>query len=52
MDQVRYFKDLLQPISDYKKVVFLNFLINSERGLLTECGFLTTFCLKRFCLFK
>ena len=40
MDIVDYFKDLLELIPDYRKIVLLKFLIKGHNDLLTECGFL------------
>ena len=40
MDNVNYFKDLLESIPDYKKIVLLMFLIKNDVNFLYECGFL------------
>ena len=40
MDNVNYFKDLFESIPDYKKIVFLVFLIKNDVSFLHECGFL------------
>ena len=40
MDNVKYFEDLLESIPDYKKIVFLRFLIKNDNDLSTQCGFL------------
>ena len=40
MNSVNYFKDLLESIPDYKKIVLLIFSIKNDIALLTECGFL------------
>ena len=39
MDNVNYFKDLFESISDYKKIVLLIFLIQNDKNLLKEIGF-------------
>ena len=41
MDNVTYFKDLVESIPDYKKIVLLMFLIKNDVNFLYECGFLT-----------
>ena len=40
MDNINYFKDMFESILDYRKIVFLIFLIKKDNNLLTECGFL------------
>ena len=40
MDNVKYFKDLFESITDYKKIVLLMFLIKNDVNLLYECGYL------------
>ena len=40
MDQVNYFKDLLESIPDYRKKVLIKFLIKNDSDLLKECEFL------------
>ena len=40
MNILKYFKDLLEPIPDYKKIVLLMFLIKNDIIFLYECGFL------------
>ena len=40
MNNVNYFKDLLESIDDYRKIVLLIFLIKDVNDLLRECGFL------------
>ena len=37
-----YFKDLLESIPDYKKIVLLIFLIQKDNNLLKEVGFSKT----------
>ena len=39
MDQVNYFKDLFESISDYRKIVLLMFLNQNAKNLLGEIGF-------------
>ena len=40
MNNVNYFKDLLESIPDYKKIVLLMFVVKNDDNLLYECGFL------------
>ena len=40
MDNIIYFKDLLESIPDYKKMVLLMFLIKNDVNFLYECEFL------------
>ena len=40
MINVIYFTDLFESIADYKKIVFLLFLIKNDVNFLYECGFL------------
>ena len=40
MDNVNYFKDLFESLSDYKKIVLLLFFIKNDVNFLYECGFL------------
>ena len=40
MDNVNYFKELIESIPDYKKIVLLLFLIKNDVSFLYECGFL------------
>ena len=40
MNNVNYFKDLFESITDYKKIVLLMFLIKTAVIFLYECGFL------------
>ena len=40
MKNVNYFTDFLESIPDYKKFVFLMFLIKNDVNFLYECGFL------------
>ena len=40
MNNVNYFTDLFESISDYKKIVLLMFLIRNDANFLYECGFL------------
>ena len=40
MNFVKYFRDLFESISDYKRIVFLMFLIKNDVNFLYECGFL------------
>ena len=39
MNNVNYFTDLFESIPDYKKIVFLMFLIENDVIFLYECGF-------------
>ena len=40
MNKVNYFTDLFESIPDYKKIVFLMFVIKNDFNFLYECGFL------------
>ena len=40
MNNVNYFKDLLESIPDYKKNVLLRFLTKNDVNFLCECGLL------------
>ena len=39
MNNTNYFKDLFESIPDYRKIVFLLFLIKNDKDLLREFGF-------------
>ena len=39
MNNVNYFKDLFESITDYRKIVLLIFLIQNDKNLLKEIGF-------------
>ena len=39
MNNSNYFKDLLESIPDYRKIVLLIFLIQNDKKLLGEIGF-------------
>ena len=39
MDNENYFKDLLESIPDYRKIVLLVFLIKNDKDSLKEVGF-------------
>ena len=39
MNNLNYFKELFEPITDYGKIVLLMFLINNDKNLLKEIGF-------------
>ena len=39
MNNVNYFRDLFESISDYRKIVLLMFLIKDDKNLLKEVGF-------------
>ena len=39
MNNSNYFKDLLESIPDYRKIVFLVFFIQNDKNLLKEIGF-------------
>ena len=41
MNNTNYFKDTLESIHDYKKIIFLIFLIQNDKNLLKEIGFST-----------
>ena len=38
MTYQNFFKDLFESITDYRKIVFLIFLIKKDKGLLLEIG--------------
>ena len=38
MDNSNYFKNLLESISDYRKIVLLKFLSQNDKNLLKEIG--------------
>ena len=38
MNNTNYFKDLFESIPDYRKIVFLLFLIKNDKDLLREVG--------------
>ena len=40
MKYEKYFKDLFESITDYRKIVLLIFLIKNDIKFLQECGFL------------
>ena len=40
MKNVKYFTDLFESITDYKKIVLFMFLIKTDVNFLYECGFL------------
>ena len=40
MDNSIYFKDIFESIHDYKKIVLLIFLIQNDKNLLKEIGFI------------
>ena len=40
MNYEKYFKDLFESITDYRKIVLLIFLIKNDDKFLQECGFL------------
>ena len=39
MNNTSYFKDLFESIPDYRKIVFLLFLIKNDKDFLHEVGF-------------
>ena len=39
MEDSKYFKDLLESIQDYKKIILLIFLIQNDKNLLEETAF-------------
>ena len=39
MNYENYFKDIFESIPDYRKIVFLVFLIQNDKNLLKEIGF-------------
>ena len=39
MNNTNYLKDLFESIPDYRKIVFLLFLIKNDKDLLREVGF-------------
>ena len=40
MNIINYFKDIFESIHDYKKIVLLIFLIQNNKDLLKEIGFI------------
>ena len=42
MDHVNYFKDLVESISDYKKIVLIIIVLKNNEDLISECGFLSS----------
>ena len=40
MNSENYFKDLLESIFDFRKIVFYIFSIQNDNHFLTDCGFL------------
>ena len=40
MNTVNYFKDLIESIPNYKKIVLTMFLIKNDVNFLYECGFI------------
>ena len=39
MNNVNYFRDIFESITDYRKIVLLIFLIQNDKNLLKEIGF-------------
>ena len=39
MENINYFKDLFESISDYRKIVLLIIIIQNDKNLLKEIGF-------------
>ena len=39
MNNINYFKDIIESIPDYRKIVLLIFLIQNDKNLLKEIGF-------------
>ena len=39
MNNINYFKDIFESITDYRKIVLLIFLIQNDKNLLKEIGF-------------
>ena len=39
MNYENYFKDTFEPITDYRKIVLLIFLVQNDKDLLREVGF-------------
>ena len=39
MDNINYFKDIIESIPDYRKIVLLIFLIQNDKNFLKEIGF-------------
>ena len=39
MNNSNYFKDIFKPITDYRKIVLLIFIIQNDKKLLKEIGF-------------
>ena len=40
MNNSKYFRDIFESITDYRKIVLLIFLIQNDKNLLKEIGFL------------
>ena len=39
MDNINYFKDIIESTPDYRKIVLLIFLFQNDKNLLKEIGF-------------
>ena len=39
MNNINFFKDIIESIPDYRKIVLLIFLIQNDKNLLNEIGF-------------
>ena len=39
MNNINYFKDIIESIPDYRKIVLIIFLIQNDKNLLEEIGF-------------
>ena len=39
MNNTNYFRDLIESIPDYRKIVLLIFLIQNDKNLIREIGF-------------
>ena len=39
MNNINYFKDIIESIPDYRKIVLLIFLIQNDKNFLKEIGF-------------
>ena len=40
MDHINYFKDMLESIPNYRKTILLILLIQNDKDLMKQCGFL------------
>ena len=52
MDDINYFKDLLESIHDYRKIILLCFIIKQDIDILREFGMSEDFINKLYNQFK